>query len=105
MPFSNPDERAIHFKRHGHEFAASSEIEYEQMADAFMTAPLVLTMRECSRLNGADRIRINIANSHFGVAVIASAVIRTFYVVPIHKVIRRGGIVGFFNYECARTDI
>lgn len=105
MPFANADERAMHFQRHGREFGAGTELEYEQMADAFMISPLTLTMRECIRPNRTDRVRINIANNHFGVGVVASAVIRTFYVVPLHKVIRRGGIVALFNYECARTDI
>lgn len=105
MPFANDQERALHFKRHGHEFQAANALEYENMADAFMTAPLAITMRECVRPNGTDRVRINIANKHFGVGVVQSEIVQTFYIVPMHKVIRRGGIVAFHNYECARTDL
>jgi len=105
MPFANAFERDIHFKKHGSDFGAATEIQYEQMADAFMTAPLTLTMRQCVRPNGTDRVRINIANKHFGVGAVASAIIQTYYIVPFHRYVRRNGIVGFFNYECARTDI
>lgn len=106
MPFASPDERAIHFARHGHEFGAANEVEYEQMADGFMSQPLTIGMRECTRPNGRDRIRIFLVNAHFGVAVVASTVVRTFYVVPTHQIIRRGGTtLSFFTYECARTDI
>jgi len=105
MPFANAFERDIHFKKHGSAFGATTEIQYEQMADAFMVVPLVLTMRQCIRPNGIDRVRINIANKHFGVGAVASLIIKTYYIVPFHRYVRRNGIVGFFNYECARTDI
>lgn len=105
MPFANPFQRAIHFQKHGHEFAASSAIEYEQMADAFMTSPLLLTMRECIRPGGSDRVRINIANKHFGVAIVSSSVIKTFYIIPVHQILRRGDVTSFFSYECARINV
>jgi hypothetical protein len=105
MPFASAFERAIHFKKHGHEFGAATELQYEQMADTFMVAPMALTVRECVRPNGTDRLRINIANHHFGVAVVATTIILTYYIVPLHQITRRDGIVGFFEYECARTDV
>ncbi len=70
-----------------------------------MVAPMTIAMRECVRPNGTDRVRMNLTNKHFAVAVVASTIIQTFYIVPLHKLIRRGGPVPFFNYECARTDI
>jgi hypothetical protein len=79
MPFANVLERDIHFKKYGHEFGATDELQYEEMADNFMVAPLTLTMRECTRPNGTDRVRLNIANKHFGVGVVASPIVRTFY--------------------------
>ncbi len=105
MPFANADERAMHFQRHGHEFGAGNELQYETLADAFMAAPMTLTMRECVRLNRTHRVRLNVANKHFGVAVVVAGIILTFYIVPLHKLIRRGGIANFFVYECARTNI
>jgi hypothetical protein len=105
MPFANAFERSIHFKRHGSEFGAATELQYEQMADAFMATPMTLTMRECIRPNGTDRVRINIVNKHFGVGVVASAIIQTYYVAPFHRYVRRKGIAEFFTYECSRTDL
>lgn len=105
MPFASPNERAIHFAKHGHEFGAATEIDYENLADAFMGGPLTLTMRECTRQNGTDRLRVNIANDHFGVAVVARNIVVTYYIVPFHRKHRCGGIVGFFTFECARTDV
>jgi hypothetical protein len=105
MPFANNLERDLHFERHGPALGAKSAIEYEVMADTFMTRPLTLTMRECIRPNQTDRVRINVANHHFGVGVVASAVIQTYYIAPLHRVIRRGGIAQFFDYECKRTDL
>jgi len=105
MPFANSTERTIHFAKHGHEFGAATEIDYENLADAFMGGPLTLTMKECTRPNGTDRLRVNIANDHFGVAVVAGNILVTYYIVPFHRKHRRGGIVGFFTFECARTDV
>ena len=51
------------------------------------------------------RLRVNIANDHFGVAVAAANVVVTYYVVLFHRKHRRGGIVPFFAYECTRNDL
>lgn len=40
MPFANADLRAIHFGRHGHEFGAANELQYEQMADGFLAGSM-----------------------------------------------------------------
>jgi hypothetical protein len=105
MPFASPDERAIHFQKHGHEFGAANEVEYEQMADAFMVRAMNITMRECTRPNNTDRVRLDISNDHFGVAIVQSTTVKTFYIVPFFKIHRRGGKLPFFAYECARTDL
>jgi len=69
MPFANPLSRAIHFAKHGHKFGATTEFEYEKMADAFMAAPLRAGLYECVNPTGThDRIRLDGANRHFGVA-------------------------------------
>ncbi len=106
MPFANADLRAIHFARHGHEFGAANEVQYEQMAEGFLAGSMTLVMRECFRPNGTHRLRVNIANNHFGVAVVACGIIKTYYIVPSHQIIRRTGTISrFFSYECTRTDI
>lgn len=104
MPFANAYERAIHFARHGHEFGASTELDYEHMADMFLNRPTTITTRECLRPNRMRRLRVDIANDHFGVAVAGSDTVVTYYVVPFHRKHRRGGIAGFFASECSRND-
>lgn len=105
MPFANAEERALHFARHGSALGAATELDYETMAETFMTSPMTITTRECFRQNGIDRLRINVANRHFAVAVVVSDTIRTYYVVPSHKIFRRGGVAQFFSHECARIDV
>lgn len=106
MPFSSVEERALHFRKHGGRVGASTELEYEEMADAFMTGRMTLIMRECIR-NGKDRVRMNIANRHLGVAIVVSGVLRTYYVVPLHSIKShgQGSVTAYFNYECSRTDL
>jgi hypothetical protein len=49
---------------------------------------------------------VNIANNHFGAAAVGCEIIKTYYIVPAHQIIRRTGTVTkFFTYECARTDL
>jgi hypothetical protein len=72
MPFANAYERAIHFAKHGHEFGATTELDYEHMAETFLNRPMTITTRECLRSSRTRRLRVNIANDHFGVAVAAS---------------------------------
>ena len=105
MPFSSAEERAIHFQKHGHEFGATTEIQYEEMADAFMARAMNITMRECIRPNGIDRLRFDISNDNFGVAIVHTATLKTFYIVSFFKIHRRGGRLRFFAHECARTDV
>jgi hypothetical protein len=106
MPFADEYLRAIHFKKYGHEFAAADELAYEQLADQFLAGPKAMATFECVRPNGVDRLRANMANKHFGAAIIGCAIIKTYYIVPIHQIIRRTGTMKkFFDYECARTDI
>lgn len=106
MPFADAYRRAIHFEKYGRQFGAANELVYEQMADEFMAGPMTLAMRECIRPNGRYRLRTNITNKRFGAAVVGCAIIRTYYIVPTHQIVRRTGtIIKFFNYECAREEL
>lgn len=105
MPFSTAQERALHFQKHGREFKAATEVEYEQMADAFMGQPMTITTRECIRPQGIDRLRFNVANDHFGAAIVASTIIKTFYIVRLGTIKHHGGKTAFFGYECARSEV
>ncbi|SRR5258708_35406735 len=105
MPFANNFERALHFQKHGHEFGASTEIDYEQMADAFMFGILAPPAQECTRPNRVDRLRFNNSNRNFGVAHVRPEFLRTFYRVSSIKIARHGGGAAFFGYECARMNL
>jgi hypothetical protein len=105
MPFANTMERALHFARHGAEFGVADENEYETLADAFMFGALPTDVNECLRPAGIDRLRFKDANRHFGVAVVTSNMVRTFFVVHSRRIARRGGSTGFFSFECSRVNL
>jgi hypothetical protein len=105
MPFSSQENRDIHFKKYGRQFGATTALEYEQIADTFMTKPTNITMREGIRPNGIDRVRFDVSNDHFGVAIVATTTVKTYHIVPFFKIYRRGGKQQYFDYERARTDV
>lgn len=65
--FDDSAERAYHYERHGAEFGASSDIEYEAMANRFLNDPPVPTMQECTRRGNGDMIRFDTATDFLGV--------------------------------------
>lgn len=103
MPFTDAMRRSIHFVRHGHEFGAADEFEYERLADAFMSQAVSPVLQQCFRTTGG-RVRFHFMSYHFGVARGQPESVRTFYVVPVAKVNGRGGVAGFFQSECQRND-
>ena len=105
VPFQNQAERAIHFAKHGHEFGARDELEYERLADQFLFGEMNADTRECIRPNGNDRLRLDYVVVHFGVACIVPALIRTFYRVKGQTITRHDGSAGFFRYECGRMTL
>jgi hypothetical protein len=105
MPFLTAEERDIHFKKYGYQFGAATAVQYEVMADAFMVKPTNITLRECIRPNGRDRIRFDVSNDHFGVGIVATTTVRTYHIIPGFRIYRRGGKQKFFQYECARTEL
>jgi hypothetical protein len=106
MPFASAYQRDIHFKKHGHQFHAANAIEYAEMADRFMFTMMTLTMQECTQANLVNRLRYNMSNRHFGVALAGPPeFVKTFYQVPLHTVHHFGGHAGLFTHECAKTDL
>ena len=95
----------MHFSKHGHKFGAADASEYEKMADEFMFGAMKISMMECLRPTGTDRLRLNAINRHFGVACILPIYLKTFYPVPTHTVRHHGGSNKFFAQECGRTDL
>jgi len=99
MPFSNADERDLHYAKHGHNFHAADPLDYERMADLFMFGQMALTTSEGLRTNGADRVRFNSLHRHFGAANITPEYVKTFYEVPAHTIKHHGGSRAYFEYE------
>jgi len=64
--FVYPADRARHYARHGGDFGATNEMEYEEQADIFLGAPKSITSLESIRGNG-DRVRYDPATEEFGV--------------------------------------
>jgi len=103
VPFPDPKQRAMHFKRHGSDFGAIDEHHYERLADAFMTAPLHPNLHEGIRTSGTrDRIRLNALTRHCGIAYGVLS-IRTYFVKDAYGIALRGGAAGFVAFECAKV--
>ena len=103
VPFLNAWQRSLHFAKHGHEFGAKNEFDYEAMAEAFMGAAMHPNMHECYRSTGTrDRCRIDANTRHFGVAFNVLTV-RTYYTVTAAKIIRHRGADGYVQAQCAMT--
>jgi hypothetical protein len=101
VPFRNPKQRAIHFVRHGHEFGAINEFDYERLADAFMSAAPSLDLFECSRTSGTrDRVRLNALTCHYGVAY-NIVILRTYFIRSRSEIARCGGPAAFVAAKCA----
>lgn len=66
-----------HFDRHGMDFGATSEADYEALADTFLGGPRRPGTQEGRRRNG-DIIRYNIMSREFGI-VTADGFILTYW--------------------------
>jgi len=101
VPFASAYKLASHFVAHGHEFGAANEIEYERMADMFMSQPMQPDLYECIRLTGmGDRIRLDGAIGYYGVAY-GTLTIRTFHTKTQYQIAHAGGPQGYVNRKCA----
>ncbi len=93
---------ALHFVKHGHKFGAASELEYERMADAFMSQPLNHDLLQCISLHGARcRNRIQASTLYFGVALHLS--IRTFHTKDANGVAKKGGPASYVAALCSEV--
>src|SRR5262245_42404810 len=75
--FFGPTQLCGHFQEHGADFGCKTAQQYEALADAFLTDPLLPTVKQCVRAQG-DICRFDIISQAFGV-LSGSGVIRTFY--------------------------
>lgn len=103
VPFANSIQRAKHFARHKHEFGVTDELEYERLADAFMSSPSHADIHECTNPTGTgDRNRLNALNRHFGVAY-GVLTIRTYHIRDAFSISYWGGPAGFVAHKCAEV--
>lgn len=100
VPFRDAKQRALHFRRHGHEFGATDELQYEGMSDAFMTAPMNPILLECVRITEPiDRLRLNVNTRCFGVAESLTTVVKTMHIRDAFGIAHRGGPAGFMAFK------
>lgn len=109
MPF-DPQELSDHFNKHGREFSASTDKDYEAMADQFSTMPRHVKMLECKRIQG-DLVRYDTLTDEF-VVVSRAGFIRTYFkAVPCSSLPPRAPRLNchneidnqtYFRKECAR---
>jgi len=106
VPFGSVYQRDIHFQRHGAEFGAATQAEYEAMADLFTSGPMNADSRDCTRhrLDGdEDYVRMDLRRTDFGVNCANRGFLRTFYRPDPGNIRVRGGCSGFLVYQCARV--
>ena len=79
MPFLDAARRALHFKKHGHDFGPCDELQYEAKAEAFFALPVGYPVHEFVRQDGSrDRVRFNEATDEFGL-ISADGMIVTYF--------------------------
>jgi uncharacterized Zn-binding protein involved in type VI secretion len=75
--FADEDKLADHFQRHGSDFGATTEAEYEAQADEFLNGEKSADTLEKVRPNG-DVVRYNPTTDEFGVAK-PDGTVKTYY--------------------------
>jgi len=97
--FQDAASRADHFANHGSDFGATSEVEYEAMAVAFLNSPVRGTILQGIRSNG-DVVRFNTATEAFAV-MRRDGVIRTYF-KPDPYWHGFSDSLAYFRRECAK---
>jgi hypothetical protein len=103
VPFANVNSRDKHFLKHGHKLGAASALDYEAMADAFMQGPMNASTHECIQASSRDRLRLDFHTARFGVGIVQSFYIRTFFPVEAFNLAYRGGPGGYFHHKCTEV--
>lgn len=100
VPFANSHERADHFKKHGADFGAKSDRQYEAMADAFLLGSKSSTALDYTRSQG-DVVRFDPVTDEFGV-LSATGEVRTYF-KPVPGVTHaRSTNLEYFEVSCLR---
>lgn len=85
-----------HFNQHRSDFGATSEEEYEEMADKFVGGPRDMDTQECTN-SKRDVIRYNDCTREYGVKA-SDGFIRTYY-KPVPRGPSRGGFRSKFTHS------
>lgn len=103
VPFADAYKLSTHFLKHGHKFGATSEAEYERMADEFMSRALTADIYECTSIHGRKcRNRLEGSTLYFGAAYQVN-IIATYLPREAIAVQRKGGPLGFVLAKCAEV--
>ncbi len=103
VPFADAFKLSSHFLKHGHKFGATSEAEYERMADEFMSKAITADIYECTSPHGRrDRNRLEGSTLYFGAAYNGDT-IATYFPRSAMAVQRKGGPLGFVLSKCAEV--
>ena len=100
MPFITAQRRVTKYLKHGAEFGAASEVQFETMADAFCTGVRdPTTTFECTRPRGMV-LRYNPSTEAFGV-LNSSGMILTYY-KPRPVIHGKANNCAYFLEECSK---
>jgi pyocin large subunit-like protein len=89
--FRNDQQRRLHFAKHGADFGAASDLDYERRAVQFLGGPLAPDAAECTR-PGGGLVRYNDITREFGV-VLPSGFVGTYFTL-------KGTVVYCRRYFC-----
>ena len=76
MPFDSLELRR-HYAKHAVDFGASTPLDYERLADQFMTKPKTVDVQECIRTRG-DLVRHDVVTTEYAVKS-SGGLIRTYF--------------------------
>jgi filamentous hemagglutinin len=99
MGFRTAILRADHFQKHGADFSAATDQEYEQLADTFCGGPTAPSVLQGTRRNG-DRVLYDPLTEEFGV-VDSQGCIRTYFKAD-PQVHGHPSNLDYFIVECAK---
>ena len=87
LGFVTTEKLRKHFRDHKNEFGATTQEQYEALADMFLGGPLGAGVRDCTRANG-DYCRCNPSTGEYGILDDSRHII-TFMILGHNTVARR----------------
>jgi pyocin large subunit-like protein len=96
LPFESEYLLKTHYAKHKNEFTFSSENEYQEAADAFMSSPVKPPTHECFRVND-DRVRFDRNTKELCIQA-KSGWLKTF-----HRASEKFILQAYLKWECGRN--